>query len=153
MSYDMFGYKLKDDISLDETLRVLTGEADEDFEGENFSSQDKETIDEVLIQLEFTKHQDEEYAEYDLETLQIIISESEISMTLPYWEESKDNLNLAIKIANEIQRKTKIVFFDPQLGKFIAEENHNALNVFNSATKAMENVLNKAKEKPWWKFW
>ena len=149
----MFGYKLKDDISLDETLRVLTGEADEDFEGENFSSQDKETIDEVLIQLEFTKHQDEEYAEYDLETLQIIISESEISMTLPYWEESKDNLNLAIKIANEIQRKTKIVFFDPQLGKFIAEENHNALNVFNSATKAMENVLNKAKEKPWWKFW
>ncbi len=68
-------------------------------------------------------------------------------------EESKDNLNLAIKIANEIQRKTKIVFFDPQLGKFIAEENHNALNVFNSTTKAMENVLNKAKEKPWWKFW
>ncbi len=149
----MFGYKLKDDISLDETLRVLTGEADEDFDGENFSSQDKETIDEVLIQLEFTKHQDEEYAEYDLETLQIIISESEISMTLPYWEESKDNLNLAIKIANEIQRKTKIVFFDPQLGKFIAEENHNALNVFNSTTKAMENVLNKAKEKPLWKFW
>ena len=153
MSYDIFGYKLKDDISLEETLRALNGEADEDFEGEKFSSQDKETTDEILIQLGFTKHQYEEYTEYDLEALQIIIFENEISITLPYWEESKANLNLAIKIANKIQKKTEIVFFDPQLGKLIAEENQDALNIFNSTTKAMENVLNKTKEKPWWKFW
>jgi hypothetical protein len=150
MSYDITGYKLSKSGSTEEVLRILNGESDNEFEGEEFSPTELSTIDQLLLLKGFIKHQTENYLNYEFEKMQIEVFENELSIVIPYWEEAEENLNFAINIAREISGKTEILFFDPQVGNFFPEPTE-AKTVFKSTVEKVKTIGNETK--PWWKFW
>jgi hypothetical protein len=150
MSYDITGYKLSKSGSTEEVLRILNGESDNEFEGEEFSPTELSTIDQLLLLKGFIKHQTENYLNYEFEKMQIEVFENELSIVIPYWEEAEENLNFALNIAREISGKTEILFFDPQVGNFILDEN-KANQIFVFTNEQVTEIV--AETKPWWRFW
>jgi hypothetical protein len=136
MSFDIFGYK----SSAEEFFSQAKNKTSDDLKGEAFSSSDLEFIDRLLVTQGFTKKQNENSINYELSPIQIEVSSHQISVSSPYWENSKMKLRKVLILLNVIQEKTGIIFYNPQLGKLASKDPDQALRKFSSTIKKIKRT-------------
>lgn len=125
MSYDIYfirSNKLSAD-NVDEYLESEASDGDQHFiTRELMNAIRVELVGKGLI-FETFEGKEDDYLELDFETYQISMFNSQIAVSLPYWD-----VNSANAINNEIQLVSKVLIgkgftgYDPQTGEFFTKE-------------------------------
>ncbi len=96
------------------------------------------------------------YIELNAESvgLQITLFDNWATVTLAYWhngDEARDALNLAWDCLKTISGESGYVVYDPQLGRVLDLDLDFAqvVELYSGTISA----VNKAAQRPWWKFW
>ena len=125
MSYDIYFIKKKN-LNSENVYDILeTTELKSDNEI-YISKVFKETLIEELrsegLEFEIFENKDEDYFELNFPTYQISILNSQVAISLPYWDEnSSEGVNKEIKKITNVFLKNDFTGFDPQKEKFITE--------------------------------
>lgn len=145
MSYDIYFIKKKD-LNSDNVYDILeTTEPESD--NEIFISKDlmKSFIKQLKTQgLEFDTFEgkDKDYFELNFPTYQLSIYNSQIVISLPYWDEnSNDGINKEIKQITNVLLSNNLKEFDPQTEKFIAEP-YELQKTFTEIKTVVDNHIN-----------
>jgi hypothetical protein len=89
--------------------------------------------------------------------LQILISDAQVSISLPYWHVEPAAAIVFEKIARcvGVLAARGFTCHDPQLGREvnIANDRPEMLANYLSVSSRMDEIVGAAAKKPWWKFW
>lgn len=125
MSYDIYFIK-KRDLSINNVYEILET-TESKPENEIFISRDlMKSLIELLkseeLEFEIFEGENEDYFELNFPTYQIGIFNSQLAISLPYWDEnSNDGINNEIKQITNILLKNNFIGFDPQTEEFIRD--------------------------------
>jgi len=123
MSYDIYFIKTKDLNS--ENVYNLLETTEPKPDNEIFISKDlmkslTEQIKSEGLKFEVFEGKNEDYFELNFSSYQLSIFNSQIVISLPYWEEnSKENINTEIKQITNILLNNGLIGFDPQKEIFL----------------------------------
>lgn len=125
MSYDIYFIKKKD-LNSDNVYDIMeTTEPKSD--NEIFISKDlmKSLIEQLKsegLEFETFEGKDEDYFELNFPTYQLSLFNSQIAISLPYWDEnSNEGVNIEVKQITNVLLSNDLKGFDPQTEEFITE--------------------------------
>ncbi|MGQ0541769.1 MAG: hypothetical protein ACT4O9_07960 [Blastocatellia bacterium] len=124
MSYDLYFIKSKrlSSENIDEFLEEEAAEDDEHFISNALKNEIRVTLKDNGLVFETFEGKEDDYLELNFESYQISMFNSQIAVSLPYWD-----VNSSDVIGNEIQLISKALFekgftgYDPQTSKFFVE--------------------------------
>ncbi|MFN3194406.1 MAG: hypothetical protein ACE364_00475 [Chlorobiota bacterium] len=145
MSYDIYFLKKKD-LNLDNVYDIMqTSEPKPD--NEIFISKDlmksliKQLKSEGLV-FEIFEGKNEDYFELNFSTYQLSMFNSQIAISLPFWDEnSNDAVNKEVKQLTNVLLSNDLKGFDPQTEEFITEP-YEFHMTFTDTKKVVDNYLN-----------
>ena len=126
MSYDIYFIKKKD-LNSDNVHDILET-TEPKSENEIFISKDlmKSLIEQLKsegLKFEIFEGKDEDYFELNFPTYQLSMFNSQVAISLPYWDEnSNDGVNKEIKQITNVLLSNDLKGFDPQTEGFITEQ-------------------------------
>ena len=145
MSYDIYFIKKKD-LNSDNVYDILeTTEPKPD--NEFYISKDfmNSLIDELRsegLEFEIFEGKGEDYFELNFPTYQLSMFNSQIAISLPYWDEnSSEGINKEIKQITNVFLKNDFTGFDPQTEEFITEP-YEFQNTFTETKTVVDKHLN-----------
>jgi len=123
MSYDIYFIKKKD-LNTDNVYDILeTTEPKSDneiFISKDFMITLIEQIKSEKLEFEIFEGKNEDYFELNFPTYQLSMFNSQIAISLPYWDEnSNDGINKEIKQITKVLLNNELKGFDPQTEEFI----------------------------------
>jgi hypothetical protein len=152
MSYDITGYKLNGGDTRDSFHAVMNGESE--YQGATLTQGDIDSIDTILIRHGFTKIEPPSLQEYLFRTINVSIISDCVGISMPYWDDAKDDYNLAMTVVTELFKKTGVVFWDTQNGAIVTDAPPSS-KAFAYGLRATNDLRdrNVPPRKTWWKFW
>ena len=144
MSYDIYFIKKKDLDS--ENVYDILETTEPNPDNEIYISKDfmKSLIEELKSEgLEFVifEGKDEDYFELNFPTYQLSMFNSQLAISLPYWDEnSSEGINKEIKQITNVFLKNDFTGFDPQTEEFITEP-YEIEKTFTEAKSVVDNHL------------
>lgn len=125
MSYDIYFIKKKD-LNTENVYDVLeTTEPKPDNEiyiSKDFMKSLIEQLKSEGLEFEIFEGKDEDYFELNFPTYQLSMFNSQLAISLPYWDEnSSEGINKEIKQITNVFLKNDFTGFDPQTEEFITE--------------------------------
>jgi hypothetical protein len=145
MSYDIYFIKKKD-LNIDNVYTVLESSKPKS-DNEIFISKDfmKSLIGELKsegLEFEVFEGKDEDYIELNFPSYQLTMFNSQIAISLPYWDENiSDGINKEIKQITNVFLKNNLTGFDPQTEEFLTEP-YEFQTTFTETKTVVDNHLN-----------
>lgn len=144
MSYDIYFIKKKD-LNSENVYDIL--ETTEPIpENEIYISKDfmKSLIEQLKsegLEFEIFEGKDEDYFELNFPTYQLSMFNSQLAISLPYWDEnSSEGINKEIKQITNVFLKNDFTGFDPQTEEFITEP-YEFQKTFTETKTVVDNHL------------
>lgn len=145
MSYDIYFIKKKD-LNSDNVYDIMeTTEPKSD--NEIFISKDlmKSLIEQLKsegLKFESFEGKDEDYFELNFPTYQLSMFNSQIAISMPYWNEnSNDGINKEVKQITNVLLNNDLKGFDPQTEEFITEP-YEFKKTFTETKTVVDNHIN-----------
>jgi hypothetical protein len=144
MSYDIYFIKKKD-LNTENVYDVLeTTEPKPDNEiyiSKDFMKSLIEQLKSEGLEFEIFEGKDEDYFELNFPTYQLSMFNSQLAVSLPYWDEnSSEGINKEIKQITNIFLKNDLTGFDPQTEEFITEP-YEFQKTFTETKSVVDNHL------------
>ncbi len=123
MSYDIYFIKKKD-LKAENANSILESakptESDELFVSKDLMLEIKTILNEKGLSFEVFESKTEDYIELNFPTYQISMFNSQIAISLPYWDSnSNDGINKEIKTITNVLIENGFTGFDPQTEQII----------------------------------
>lgn len=152
MSYDIYFLK-KSDLNLRniyDTLEIPDPKADNEiFISKSFMKSLIKELESAGLKFETFQGRDEDHFELNFPTYQISIFNSQIAISLPYWDEnSNEGVNNEIKRIANIFLRNNLTGFDPQTEEFITES-FEFQSVFSKTKSSVDNHLKANTRQPY----
>jgi hypothetical protein len=144
MSYDIYFIKKKDLNS--ENVYDILETTEPNPENEIYISKDfmKSLIEQLKsegLEFEIFEGKDEDYFELNFPTYQLSMYNSQLAISLPYWDEnSSEGINKEIKQIANVFLKNDFTGFDPQTEEFITEP-YELQKTFTETKTVVDNHL------------
>ena len=151
MSYGITGYILRPGDDPDRVAAILNGDCDEqdEYDGLQLDHVVREGVVQCCLRHGLSlESETKESIEYSKGPLQLAIYSSQVSITVPYWDDAKRLVDDAIAIARELAVSAKIEFWDPQDGTWI--DGASTGGTFAGTLVKMEKII--GTKRPWWNF-
>tara|TARA_R110002049_G_scaffold259060_1_gene434795 strand:+ start:1420 stop:1953 length:534 start_codon:yes stop_codon:yes gene_type:complete len=144
MSYDIYFIKKKD-LNTENVYGVLeTTEPKPDNEiyiSKDFMKSLIEQLKSEGLEFEIFEGKDEDYFELNFPTYQLSMFNSQLAISLPYWDEnSNEGINKEIKQITNVFLKNDFTGFDPQTEEFIIES-YEFQKTFTETKSVVDNHL------------
>ncbi|MEQ1605504.1 MAG: hypothetical protein ABL999_11615 [Pyrinomonadaceae bacterium] len=124
MSYDIYFIK-SDGLSsenIDEYLETEVSDTDQHFISKALMNEVKVELAANGLSFETFEGKQDDYVELNLETYQISMSNSQIAVSLPYWDiNSSDAIDIEVKLISKVLIERGFTGYDPQTGKCFTE--------------------------------
>ena len=142
MSYDLYFVRKKDlnPQNVNDILETTEPNPDNEiFISKTLMKSITEELRSDGFKFEIFKGQDEDYFELNFPTYQIAMFNSQIVISMPYWDEnSSEDVNKEIKKITNVLLKNDLKGFDPQTEEFITEP-YEFENTFSQTKTFTEN--------------
>ena len=145
MSYDIYFIKKKD-LNSENVYDIMeTTEPKPDneiFISKDFMKSLIEQLNSEGLEFKIFKGKDEDYFELNFPTFQLSMFNSQIAISLPYWDEnSNDGVNNEVKQTTNVLLSNDLKGFDPQTEEFITEP-YEFQKTFTETKTVVNNHLN-----------
>ena len=145
MSYDIYFIKKKD-LNSENVYDIMeTTEPKPDneiFISKDFMKSLIEQLNSEGLEFKIFKGKDEDYFELNFPTFQLSLFNSQIAISLPYWDEnSNDGVNNEVKQITNVLLSNDLKGFDPQTEDFITEP-YEFQKTFTETKTVVNNHLN-----------
>ena len=145
MSYDIYFIKKKD-LNSENVYDIMeTTEPKPDneiFISKDFMKSLIEQLNSEGLEFKIFKGKDEDYFELNFPTFQLSMFNSQIAISLPYWDEnSNDGVNNEVKQTTNVLLSNDLKGFDPQTEDFITEP-YEFQKTFTETKTVVNNHLN-----------
>ena len=145
MSYDIYFIKKKD-LNSENVYDIMeTTEPKPDneiFISKDFMKSLIEQLNSEGLEFKIFKGKDEDYFELNFPTFQLSMFNSQIAISLPYWDEnSNDGVNNEVKQITNVLLSNDLKGFDPQTEDFITEP-YEFQKTFTETKTVVNNHLN-----------
>jgi len=125
MSYEIYFIKKKDlnSDNIYDVMETIEPKSDNEiFLSKDFMKSLIEQLKSEGLEFEIFEGKDEDYFELNFPTYQLSMFNSQIAISLPYWDEnSNDGVNKEVKQITNVLLYNELKGFDPQTEEFITE--------------------------------
>ena len=124
MSYDLYFIKSKNLTAqnIDEFLEADASASDEHFISNTIKKEISEILENEGLVFETFEEKENDYLELNFETYQISMFNSQVAISLPYWNaNSSDAINNEIELLAKVLVEKGFTGYDPQTSKFFVE--------------------------------